>query len=652
MHQSYLSRAKTAAFDAMPFHVALINSHGVVVSVNESWCTQACDDGSLEAGFGLGENYLSSYENPREENSPRATDAVTGIRKVLAGDLRESVFEYPRYCLGHPQWFRVTITPLEFSGSQGAMVMHVDMSPQKIFEQNLQKQETQYVSLLNSAQEGILTLEERGICTFCNRSAAILLGYEKPSDLVGKVIDQRQHRGHMNGKVGLFTESKLKQVILTGKTVHANNEFFSRVDGTEFPVEYWTQPIYHDLDVVGTVVTFFDITEQLQLKCDFLHAQKIGALGRVAGGVAHDFNNALAVIAGYSQLLGERLASDENGRNYVRKIGIATERAAALTRQLLDFNRKELAGTILLNLNSIVLNLEPMLRRMVGPDVTLTLMLAPELSLTEADPAEIEQILINLIANARDAMPHGGKLIIQTSIVDRDGYVMLSVSDTGCGMDQATKSRIFEAFFTTKGPGRGTGLGLSMVHNIVKQNTGHIFVQSEVGAGTTFQVYLPVATGIQEQVATTAMVPRRDLRGSETILVVEDEEALRTLVSDTLRANGYRVLESRDGVSGIEVAEHHPNQIDLVLSDVVLPDIDGSRVAAKLLTNNQSLEVLYMSGYADEYIAGLGVIVPDTTLLEKPFDPTAMLMTVRKTLDRVPRMSNVANDRLDNALSA
>jgi PAS domain S-box-containing protein len=651
LHRLYRSRAKTVAFDAMPFQAAVIDSKGAVVSVNESWRDQVCHDGTLEPGFGVGDNYLSSYHSPREEYLPRAMDALAGIRSVLAGDLQEFVFEYPRYWLEQPQWFRVTVIPLKRSGSHGAMVMHVDISLQKLFERNLQKQEAQYVSLLNAAQEGIFALEERGICTFSNRAAALLFGYEKASDLVGKVIHQRHYHSRMGGAVGSFSESKINQAILTGKIEHADNERFSRVDGTEFPVEYWTHPIYYDFDVIGTVVTFFDITQQLQLRSEFLHAQKLEAVGRLAGGVAHDFKNALAVIAGYSQLLGERLAADENGRHYALQIGIATERAAIFTRQLLDLNRKELTKTIPLNLNSIVLNLEQMLLRMVGENVALTLMLAPELSPTEADPAEIEQILINLIANARDAMPYGGELIIQTSIVARDGYVMLGVSDTGCGMDHATKSRIFEPFFTTKGPGRGTGLGLSTVHKIIKQNMGHIFVESELGVGTSFLIYLPITTRVPEQMAISDLPPR-DLRGVETILVVEDEEALRTLVADALRANGYRVLEARDGASGIDIAEHYGDRIDLVLTDVVLPDINGGRVAAKLLETNQSLEVIYMSGYTDEYIASLGVIVRETTLLEKPFDLTLMLMTVRKTLDRMLAVLPARDGNLDDSLSA
>jgi PAS domain S-box-containing protein len=633
MNRAYRSRAKTVAFDAMPFHAALIDSKGVIVSVNESWRGQSSDDKLPEPGFGVGENYLSSFYNPGKTDPRRATEAIAGIRRVLAGDAQEFVFEYPRYWLEQPQWFRVTVTPLGRSGSHGAMITHIDVTLQKLFEQNINKQEARYLSLLNSTKEGIFALEGRGICTFCNRSAALLLGYQKASDVVGKIILQRHYHGRLDGTVDFLKESKINQAIMNGKIMHADNEVFSRVDGSQFPVEYWTHPIYLDLDIVGTVVTFFDATERLRLRSEFLHAQKMEALGRLTGGVAHDFKNALAVIAGYSQLLGERLAADENGRNYARQISLATERAATFTRQLLGFNRKELSKTIPLNLNSVVLNLEHLLRRMVGENVRLTLMLAPEIPSIEADPGEIEQILINLIANARDAMPLGGELILQTAIVDPDGYVMLNVTDTGCGMDHATKSRIFEAFFTTKEFGRGTGLGLSTVYKIVKQNKGHVFVESELGVGTTFQIYLPVSTSAPEQILTSC-VPQRDLRGSETILVVEDEDALRTLVGDTLRANGYRVLEARDGASGIEAAQGHAGRIDLVLTDVVLPDINGGFVATKLLEGNPSLEVLYMSGYSDEYIASLGVIVSEQSLLEKPFDLTVMLMAVRKTLDR------------------
>ncbi len=614
--------------------------------MNESWRAHAGAKGAEDSGVEVGQNYLSIYDRAREKaGSSRATEAAAGIRGVLLGELPNFAIEYSHPALEPAQWFRILVTPIKPSRVRDtmiAMVVHVDVSDQKILELNLRKQEERYLSLLNSAQEGIFALEERGVCTFCNRAGARLFGYEEPSELVGRVVHLRHHYNRPDRRGQSFSESKIGQAILSGKVLHADDESFFRVDGTHFPVEFWCHPIYCNFDIVGTVVTFFDITEGLQLRSEFLHAQKLEAVGRLTGGMAHDFKNALAVIAGYSQLLGDRLVADEDGRRYAQQISSAAERAASFTRQLLGLNRKESPNPVSLDLNSVVTSLEEMLRRMIGEHITLTVTLAPKLPLTQADPGQMEQVLINLIANARDAMPQGGELVIRTSSVNSDGYVTLSVSDNGCGMDRATQDRIFEPFFTTKGPGKGTGLGLSTVRKIIKQCGGHIFVDSEPGVGSSFQIYLPIAAGVLGPML-LSQPPERDLRGSETILVVEDEEAFRVLVSDALRANGYKVLEAKDGASGIEIAQQSADRIDLVLTDVVLPDINGGRVAERLLESNRFMEVLYMSGYTDQYIASLGIDVHETTLLEKPFDLKVMLMTVRKALDRMLPSARVAD---------
>jgi PAS domain S-box-containing protein len=619
--------------NALPSPAALINSEGVILTVNESWCTQASREGTQVSGFGPGHNYLNSYDVARERGFSKATEAALGIRGVLTGELEKFVMDYSSFSPAQPQWFRISVNPIERSRPRSALVMHLDISLQKTAEWNLQRQETQYLLLLNSTREGILTLEASGICTFCNGAAARLLGYEAPDEVVGSILHQ-QHYSRTNRTARLFCEPTIHQAILAGEVSHADDEFFFRVDGTQFPVEYWSHPILQDGTIVGTVVTFFDITDQIHFRSEFLHSQKMEVVGRLAGGVAHDFKNALAVISGYGGLLEERLAADADGRKYARQICIAAERAASFTRQLLGLNRKESLNPILLDLNAVVVGMEEMLRRIIGEDVTLTVVLPPKLPPVRADLGQIEQILLNLIANSRDAMPRGGELVIHTSTVHADGYVALSVSDNGCGMDQSTQDRIFEPFFTTKAPGKGSGLGLSTVKQIVSQNGGHIFVHSESGVGTSFQIYLPIVAGIPDDLLLSEL-PQRALRGSETILVVEDEEALRILVSNSLRDNGYTVLEAPDGTSGIESARRSHKLIDLVLTDVVLPDTDGRGVAEKLLESNRSLEVLYMSGYSDEYITNLGIFATDSMVLEKPFDLQVMLMTVRKALDRV-----------------
>jgi PAS domain S-box-containing protein len=650
MQRSYRSQAKTVALDTLPYHVALVDPEGVILTVNEAWRNYARAKGVHQLGLGVGENYLNSYDCDREADSAKAVEATDGIRGVLQGELREFVIEYAQPFMARPKWFRTAVTPIDRSRLHGAMITRMDITLQKTLESNLQRQEAQYLALLNSTREGIFALEERGICTFCNIAAARLLGYEKPRDLVGKVVHQRHCQGRPGHMGEAFKESKVSQAILYGSVSHADNEVFFRVDGTKFPVEYWTHPIYHDVHIVGTVVTFFDITEQLQLRSEFLHAQKTQEIAHLAGGVAHNFKNALAVITGYSELLGERLTADEDGRKYVRQIGVAADRAASFTRQLLGVNRKESVKPVSLDLNSVVLTMDDLLRRMIGEDVILNLTLAPDLARIHADPGHIQQILINLIGNARDAMPQGGEIVIHTSTV-QDGYVTLTISDSGCGMDQTVQDRIFEPFFTTKEPGHGTGLGLSTVQQIVMQSKGHIFVRSESGVGTSFEIQLPVFADDTGPILLSPL-PRRTFRGTETILVVEDEEAFRTLVSHTLRANGYQVLEAADGTTGIEIAAQCDKMIDLVLTDVVLPDVNGGRVAESLVETNRSAKVLYMSGYTDDYITSLGVDIPETGFLEKPFDIQVMLAKVRETLDQTPANFGVTTSQPNPLLGA
>jgi two-component system cell cycle sensor histidine kinase/response regulator CckA len=373
-------------------------------------------------------------------------------------------------------------------------------------------------------------------------------------------------------------------------------------------------------------------------------AQKMEAVGRLAGGVAHDFNNLLSVILGYAHLLQGQLDGDPRYGGDLREIRTAGERAASLTRQLLAFSRQQVLDPRVLDLSEVVRNLEPMLRRIVGEDVEITVGEHPVLGRIKADPGQLEQVLMNLVVNSRDAMPTGGKLTIELANVDLDGdyaaehlgvtpgpHVMLAVSDTGFGMDRATAARIFEPFFTTKEKGKGTGLGLSTVFGIVQQSGGTIWVYSEPGAGATFKIYLPMTSDDAMLLREPERVGR--LGGSETILLAEDEEQVRVMVATILRRQGYTVLEARDAMAAMHHARHHPAAIDLLLTDVVMPEVGGRSLAVQIAAVRPGLRVLYVSGYTDDAVVRHGVLEADVAFLQKPITPDALARKVREVLD-------------------
>ena len=374
-------------------------------------------------------------------------------------------------------------------------------------------------------------------------------------------------------------------------------------------------------------------------------SQKLEAVGQLAGGIAHDFNNLLTVINGNSDLL-LRGMREEQQRERVEEIKKAGERAAQLTRQLLAFSRKQVMQPVVLDLNTVVPDINKMLRRLIGEDLELRTVLDPKLGQVKADPGQIEQVLMNLAINARDAMPKGGKLTIQTGNVQLDEhyarghvaikpgpYVMLAVSDTGTGMDAETQARIFEPFFTTKEKGKGTGLGLSTVYGIVNQSGGSISVYSEVGRGTTFKIYLPCVEEIAGQHVPEIASPAPRSQGLETILLVEDEETVRRLTRDILEINGYRILAAASGSEALELWEQHEGQIHLLLTDVVMPQMSGREVAERLTALRPAMKVLYMSGYTDDSIVHHGVLDAGVAFLEKPFTADALTRKVRETLD-------------------
>ncbi len=370
-------------------------------------------------------------------------------------------------------------------------------------------------------------------------------------------------------------------------------------------------------------------------------SQKIEAVGRLAGGVAHDFNNLLTVIMGYTHFILDGMLPENPMREHAEVIKATTQRATALTRQLLAFSRRQVLQPTVLQLNSIVGDMEKMLRRLIGENVSLVSVLHPALGRIMADSGQIEQVIMNLVVNARDAMPDGGKLIVETMNVDLDQayarqhagvqpgpYVMLAVSDTGCGMDAETQSHIFEPFFTTKGPDKGTGLGLATVYGIVQQSAGSIWVYSEPGRGTSFRIYLPRVDGPVESKEHGAAVTASP-RGSETILLVEDDEQVRKLVCTILRNYGYKVLEASAGAEALQICDRNEGPIHLLMTDMIMPRMSGKELAQRITQVRPEIRVLFMSGYTDNHIATHGTIDKDVALIQKPFSETDMLKTVR-----------------------
>jgi nitrogen-specific signal transduction histidine kinase/CheY-like chemotaxis protein len=388
-----------------------------------------------------------------------------------------------------------------------------------------------------------------------------------------------------------------------------------------------------------------DITERTEIEQQLWQAQKMEAVGRLAGGVAHDFNNLLTAILGYAELLLSDLRDDDPRSQDLREIRKAGVSAASLTRKILAFSRKQPLEPEVLDLNAVVRSLHGMLGRLIGEDIRIEVRLAPDLGRVKADPGQIEQVLLNLATNARDAMPQGGTLTIDTQNAGLDDtavrrhlaaapgeYVMLAVSDTGCGMPPEVQARVFEPFFTTKPRGIGTGLGLSTVYGIVKQSGGDISVYSEPGRGATFKVYLPRVDGPVG--ARPALVgPDVPVSGSETILLVEDNRGLRELARKVLERLGYAVLDAADADQALHLSEQHAGPIHLLLTDVVMPGMSGVALVERLTPTRPAMKVLYMSGYTDEAVVAAGVLPQRVTFLQKPFTPDSLARKVRQVLD-------------------
>jgi PAS domain S-box-containing protein len=502
------------------------------------------------------------------------------------------------------------------------------------------KAETERASLVTAieqAAEEIVITNINGDIEYCNPSFERLSGYSR-AEVIG-----RNPRFLKSGKHDEEFYRSMWVAILSGK-VWTGRFINRRKDGSLYEAEGTISPI-HDAGgrLTGFVSARHDVTERLRMEGELRQAQKMESIGRLAGGIAHDFNNLLTVITGYSSALRDRLATEDPLREYVGEIRRSADRAASLTRQLLTFSRKQIIAPKPVDLNALVADTQRMLQRLVGEDVDIVFEPGTQLGLVRVDPDQMNQILMNLAANARDAMPGGGRLTLRTANADLPAEpelgsarlfsgpaVMLSVSDTGVGISEEARQHIFEPFFTMKDQGRGTGLGLSTVYGIVQQSNGVIEVDSEPGGGTTFTLYLPRIEGRPEQDSATNSTG--SLRGSETVLVVEDQDDVRRLIIGALRYYGFHVMEAANGGLALLEADRYSGQIDLLLTDVIMPDMSGRVLADRLKESRPGTKVLYVSGYSGELIAHRGVLNAGVSYLPKPFTPEVLAAKVRQVL--------------------
>jgi two-component system, cell cycle sensor histidine kinase and response regulator CckA len=500
--------------------------------------------------------------------------------------------------------------------------------------------EAKYRGLLEAAPDAIVSVAASGAIIVANAQAEAQFRYKR-QDLLGRPLDclfsahLRENVLHQCARYFSGSSDPLGSppVPLQGR----------REDGTEFPVEVAFSPLSSPSGPV-LICIIRDVSEREKLEHQLRQSQKLEALGSLAGGVAHDFNNLLGVIMGYNQLVGAQLPEGSPLGRHVGAIDKAAQSAAHLTRQLLAFSRQQRTEPRILNLNQIVSEVGSMLQRVIGDNVTLVLALDPQLAQVKADPGQMEQILMNLAVNARDAMPEGGQLAVSTSNAELDSthlrehgitttpgsYVVLEVRDTGTGMDPQTQARMFEPFFTTKETGKGTGLGLSTVYGIVRQNAGYIWVYSELGKGTTFKIFLPSRSEAPEPIPIEKAAPA--IAGNETVLLVEDSEPLREVTHEFLTLGGYTVIQAGSGEEAARLVENHSRPIHVLVTDISMPGISGQKLAAHLLSRMPELRVVYVSGYGAEKTEVHVDRKPGCAFLEKPYSKEALINKVRQVL--------------------
>ncbi len=531
---------------------------------------------------------------------------------------------------------RVEVRTAELVRSNEAL--QSEIADRKRVQEALRSSEDRYRDLIENANDIIYTHDLNGNLLSVNKAAELAMGYQRPELLkmnIAQWVSPSQQ------------ESVRKEVRLQVQRLEQKASYPLEVitkDGRELTLDVSARLIYREGIPIAVEGIARDVTDRILLEERLQHSQKMEAVGRLAGGIAHDFNNLLTAITGYSELLLSRADALGPLRRYLDEILRAGRSSESLTRQLLAFSRRQVLQPKVLDLNSVVGNIHKILRRLIGEDIELVTVFGMELGRIKADPGQLQQVILNLAVNARDAMPQGGKLVIETGNVELNEeearrrvtqlghYVMLTVRDTGCGMEAETISHIFEPFYTTKEQGKGTGLGLSTVYGIVKQSDGSIWVSSQPGQGTVFQIYFPQVEEPLEA-AEPVRSTTRTAGGTETVLLVEDEELVRNLVRDILKQNGYSVLEAHHGTEALRLALQYSGPIHLLLTDVVMPQMGGRVLAQRLKSFRPTIRVLYISGYVDDATIQEGISNPGTSFIQKPFTVDTLSHKVRELLD-------------------
>ena len=638
----------TDLLEALPDAIVAVDTDGTMVQVNSQ--AQELFGYAREELIGQKVEMLVPDSYRGQHHHHRQTFAKAPRTRRMGADLdlygrRRNGSEFP---------VEIALSPV--STEKGSFVLSAirDISDRKRIAEELRRANeelyrrtteqlgeyrSRLASIIDSSEDAILSKSLDGTITSWNRGAQRIYGYTA-EEVVGKSISI------------LATEDRADEIpeilrkIASGESIDHYESVRVTKDGRRLDVSISVSPLRNAIgEIVGASAIARDITGQKRAEEQLRQSQKMEAIGRLAGGVAHDFNNILGIINACTEFLRDRIDPVTEPSVYVENIRKAIDRGKALTRQLLTFSRTSPIQPQVLDLNDRLKDISKLLRPLLGDDIEVLIVSKSSSAVIEADPGQLDQVVVNLAVNARDAMPRGGKFILEAGPVRFDEafadqrqalaagkYILLAVSDTGSGMDEAIVSRIFEPFFTTKEIGKGTGLGLSTVYGIVKQSAGHILVYSEPGHGTTFKIYFPSADhkiGLTSKVDVEAVGPKRY---GNTILLVEDDEIMRRLTRQLLQEHGYTVVEADDGKSALEVLESHQGPIDLLLTDVVMRRMSGPELAERLSASHPTLKVVYMSGYTGELMTNREVLKAGVTLLEKPFTRTALLNTIHTTL--------------------
>jgi PAS domain S-box-containing protein len=627
--------------EAIPDAVAAVNQQGVIIQVNSQ--TEALFGYTRDQLIGQKvEILVPDRQRPQHHLHREHFHRQPKIRRMGSGlDL------YGRRREGSEFPVEISLSPV--ATADGTMVLSVirDISDRKRVadelrgvneeldrrkSRELRDSQNHLALIVDSSQDAIIGKTLDGIVTHWNQGAEHIYGYTA-QEMIGRPISLLAPNERVDEIPAILDKIRLGQRVDYFESVRVTK------DKRNLNVSISVSPIYDpDGQVVGASTIARNITSQKKIEEQLRQSQKMEAVGRLAGGVAHDFNNLLGIVTACSELLRDRV--DAESGEYLDNISEAAKRGAALTRQLLAFSRRQPVQTQLLDLNDRLREVSKLLRPLMGDDVEIVLLPRSTTAIVEADPGQLDQVVMNLAVNARDAMLRGGKLVVETGVFDCDEsfarehpamhvgrYVMLAVSDTGHGMDEATRSRVFEPFFTTKEAGKGTGLGLATVYGIVKQSKGHVWVYSEPGHGTTFKIYLPSAEyklNTSPAAQTEKLPPRRE---GVTILLVEDDVVMRRLTRKMLEGHGYNVLEAEDGKRALDLIQSHHAPIDLVLTDVVMKEVSGPELVLRLIESHPAMRVVYMSGYTGELVVTQG-LDSGIRLLEKPFTRANLLKTL------------------------